>query len=195
MEKNKPKMEKNKLKTDHPSKTGEKTLRLAYTGILAALMAVCSWISIPAAVPFTLQTFGVFLAIGLLGGKQGTAAVLVYILLAAVGFPVLAGFRGGPGAIFGVTGGYLLGFLLCGLCMWAAEHFFGKRPLVFYLSGILGLLVCYLFGTLWYVFLYTGETSFAAVLSVCVIPFILPDLLKLWLAAFVSRRLGAALRR
>lgn len=188
-------MEKNKPKTDHQSKTGEKTLRLAYTGILAALMAVCSWISIPAAVPFTLQTFGVFLAIGLLGGKQGTAAVLVYILLAAVGFPVLAGFRGGPGAIFGVTGGYLLGFLLCGLCMWTAEHFFGKRPLVFYLSGILGLLVCYLFGTLWYVFLYTGETSFAAVLSVCVIPFILPDLLKLWLAAFVSRRLGAALRR
>ena len=71
---------------------------LAYTGLFAALMAVCAWISIPVPpplIPFTLQTMGVFLAVGLLGGKRGTIAVLVYILLGAVGAPVFAGFRGG----------------------------------------------------------------------------------------------------
>ena len=61
-----------------------KTRELAYTGILAALIAVCSWISIPTAVPFTLQTFAVFLTLGLLGGRLGTLAVTVYLLLGAV---------------------------------------------------------------------------------------------------------------
>ena len=68
-----------------------KTRELAYTGILAALIAVCSWISIPTAVPFTLQTFAVFLTLGLLGGRLGTLAVTVYLLLGAVGLPVFAG--------------------------------------------------------------------------------------------------------
>ena len=58
----------------------------------AAMMTVCSWISVPAAVPFTMQTFGVFMAIGLLGGKRGTAAVAVYLLLGAAGLPVFSGF-------------------------------------------------------------------------------------------------------
>ena len=87
-----------------------KTRELAYTGILAALIAVCSWISIPTAVPFTLQTFAVFLTLGLLGGRLGTLAVTVYLLLGAVGLPVFAGFHGGLGAFLGATGGYLVGF-------------------------------------------------------------------------------------
>ncbi len=68
---------------------------LAYTAVFAALLAICSWISIPTAVPFTMQTFGVFLTMGLLGGKRGTAAVVVFLLMAALGIPVLAGFTGG----------------------------------------------------------------------------------------------------
>ncbi len=79
--------------------------------MFAAIMAVCSWISIPAPVPFTLQTMAVFLAVGLLGGKRGTIAVAIYILLGAVGLPVFAGFSGGLGTLLGLTGGYIFGFL------------------------------------------------------------------------------------
>ena len=77
--------------------TKTKTYDLAYIAIFAVVMAVCSWISIPMTVPFTLQTFGVFMAVGVLGGKRGTLAVLVYILLGVVGVPVFAGFSGGIG--------------------------------------------------------------------------------------------------
>ena len=56
---------------------------MALVAMMTALMAVCSWISIPTTVPFTLQTLGVFLACALLGGKRGSLAVLVYILLGA----------------------------------------------------------------------------------------------------------------
>ena len=75
--------------------TRSKTYDLVYIAVFAVVMAVCSWISIPAQVPFTLQTFGVFMAVGVLGGKRGTLAVLVYVLLGAVGVPVFAGFSGG----------------------------------------------------------------------------------------------------
>lgn len=71
------------------------TRDLCFCAIGAALIAVCAWISIPADVPFTLQTFAIFAVCGLLGGKRGTVSVLVYLLLGAVGAPVFAGFRGG----------------------------------------------------------------------------------------------------
>ena len=77
---------------------GLKTIDIVYIGIFAVLIAICSWISIPTTVPFTLQTFGVFMAVSILGGMRGTLAVLVYILLGAVGMPVFAGFTGGAGS-------------------------------------------------------------------------------------------------
>ena len=77
---------------------------LVMVALFAALIAVCAWVTVPGAVPFTLQTMGVFLAVGLLGGKRGTASVLVYILLGAVGMPVFSGFSGGVGRLLGPAG-------------------------------------------------------------------------------------------
>ena len=91
---------------------------LVYTAVMAALITVCAWITIPTVVPFTLQTFAIFLAVGVLGGKLGSLAVGVYLLMGAVGLPVFSGFSGGLGSFAGVTGGYLVGFLLIALVMW-----------------------------------------------------------------------------
>ena len=78
-----------------------KTRDMVYIAFFSIIIAVGSWISIPMAVPFTLQTFAVFIAVGILGGRRGTLAVLLYILLGAVGIPVFAGFKGGVGALVG----------------------------------------------------------------------------------------------
>ena len=88
-----------------------KTYDLVYIAVFAVLMAVCSWISVPTAVPFTLQTFAVFMAVGVLGGRRGTMSVALYIILGAVGVPVFAGMTGGIGILTGTTGGYIVGFL------------------------------------------------------------------------------------
>ncbi len=155
-------------------------------------LAVCSWISIPAAVPFTLQTFGVFMAVEVLGGKRGTMAVLVYILMGAVGIPVFAGFQGGIGVIFNTTGGYIVGFLCSALIVWAAESLFGKKPLVRLLSMAAGLIACYALGTIWFMVVYgrtTGAVGLMTVLGWCVIPFIIPDLVKIGLAYVISRKI------
>jgi len=175
---------------------GLQTGDLAYVAVCAVLMAVCSWISIPATVPFTLQTFAVFCSLGILGGKRGTAAILVYLLLGALGVPVFAGFSGGIGILFGTTGGYLLGFILMGLIYWLGERLSRNSRGVRIISMILGLLLCYAFGTAWFMFVYarqSGVIALGTALAWCVIPFLLPDLVKLSLALLLSGRLRRAL--
>ena len=175
---------------------GFQAIDLAYVAVCAALMAVCSWISIPATVPFTLQTFAVFCSLGLLGGRRGTAAILVYLLLGALGVPVFAGFSGGIGILFGTTGGYLLGFILMGLVYWLGERLSMDSRNIRIISMILGLLLCYAFGTAWFMFVYarqTGAIALDTALAWCVVPFILPDLVKMAMALLLSGRLRKAL--
>lgn len=169
-----------------------KTYDMAYCGIFAVVIAICSWISIPATVPFTLQTFAVFLSVILLGGRRGTVSVLVYILLGAIGVPVFAEFTGGLGIILNNTGGYIIGFLFSALVMWAAESLFGRKLWVQVVSMVVGLAVCYAFGTVWFMLVYmrdAGPVGMMTVLGWCVIPFILPDLVKIVLALMLGSTL------
>lgn len=174
-----------------------KVLDLVYISIGAALIAICSWISIPTAVPFTLQTFAVFLVLTLLGGERGTMATLVYVLLGAVGVPVFAGFAGGMGIILGNTGGYIIGFLFMGVIYILFTRFLGKKSAVKIVALVVGLIVCYAFGTLWFMHVYmqnTGEVGVMTVLSWCVFPFIIPDLLKMVLALIVTKRVEPVIK-
>lgn len=178
---------------NHSSKTRD----IVYIGIVAAIMAVTSWISIPATVPVTLQTMGVFNAVGLLGGKRGTLAVLVYILLGAIGVPVFAGFSGGIGIILGTTGGYIVGFLFSALVMWGMEKLFGRSSLVLAISMVAGLLACYAIGTVWFMAVYartSGTVGLGTVLGWCVIPFIIPDLIKIALSLLLTHRLKKVIK-
>ncbi len=167
---------------------------MVYVALCAVLIAVCSWISVPTMVPFTMQTFGVFLTVGLLGGNRGTLAVIVYLLLGAIGVPVYAGFTGGLGILLGSTGGYFAGFLLTALIMWAMEGI--KKPWALAASMVLGLIVCYAFGTAWFVLVYTRSTGPVGIwtaLGWCVFPYILPDCLKIALALLARDRILKAL--
>ena len=180
----------------HPTEATMKnhlnTKDYALVGLFVSLMAICAWITIPSAVPFTMQTFGVFLACALLGGKRGTLTVVIYILLGAIGLPVFSGFTGGFGHIVGPTGGYILGFVGSALVMWLFEKLWGADRKILIISMALGLLVCYAFGTAWFIIVYTkntGPVGLATALSWCVIPYIVPDALKIALAALLTRRL------
>ncbi len=173
------------------------TLDMVYIAIAASLMAICSWISIPTAIPFTLQTFAVFLVLMLLGGERGTAAVLVYVLLGAVGLPVFSGFAGGMGVILGNTGGYILGFIIMGLIYVLITKLFGKKMPVEICALVLGLIACYAFGTAWFMHIYmrdTGEVGILSVLSWCVFPFIIPDLIKMALSCIISKSISPVIK-
>lgn len=167
-----------------------KIRNMALCGLFAALLALCAWISVPGAgVVFTLQTFGVALTLLLLGGKQGTLAVFVYLLLGVVGLPVFTGFQGGIGTLLNVTGGYIVGFLIWALLYWLITAVAPKKRV---LAMVAGLLVCYAFGSAWFYTLYLQSGSvigLGAFLLKCLVPYLLPDAAKVSLAFLLASRL------
>lgn len=176
-----------------------KIYKTALCGLFAAIIALCSWISIPIPpeIPFTLQTFAVFCALGVLGGASGTAAIAVYILIGAIGVPVYAGFTGGLGILFGYTGGYFAGFIFSGLVYWLITKLFGKKLFVQIIAMAAGIIVCYALGTVWFMFVSSNEGSsigFVSALAMCVVPYIIPDILKIAFALVISRRLSKYVR-
>lgn len=175
-------------------KQTQKNRDLVYIALSIALMAICAWIQIPTAIPFTLQTFGVFTVVGLLGPKRSTLAMLGYLLLGAFGLPIFSGFRGGAGVLFSATGGYIIGFLFTALVTGLLISRLGYSVPALILSMAVGLAVCYLFGTLWYAYIYTAGNGFLASLSVCVVPFIPVDTCKIAVSILVVRRVYRHLR-
>lgn len=174
------------------------TRELALIAMGAALIAVCSWLSVPAAIPFTLQTFAVCLVTAVFGLRMGLWTVAVYLLLGAVGAPVFSGFKGGLGALLGTTGGYLIGFLFTALTVGLAVERFGRRLPVLVGAMALGILLCYAFGTAWFIFVYSrgsGPVGVGTALAWCVLPYLLPDAVKIALAALLTRRLYPILNR
>lgn len=172
-----------------------RTRFLIYGASCVALMAICSWISIPMTIPFTLQTFAVFLTVALLGTGRALAAIGAYILLGAVGVPVFAGFASGVGVILGPTGGYLLGFLPAAAVAGIIMKQGGKLRRM--LGMCAGLAICYAVGTAWFMVVYarnSGGIGLGAALSMCVLPFVLPDIVKLTLATLITDRLKRAIR-
>lgn len=155
-------------------------------------MAICAFITIPSTIPFTMQTFAMFTAVAVLGMKNGTIAIGTYILLGAIGFPIFSGFQGGPGVLFGPTGGYIIGFLFIGILTGGIIKIFGHSTPILIISMILGLLGTYAFGTLFFLFVYAKDNSPVSILTVlgwCVFPYLIPDCLKIALSILVTKRL------
>ncbi len=174
------------MSQDVASRKFFKTREIVEVALFTAILAVCSWISVPTTIPFTLQTFGIFCAMLILGGKKGFFSILTYILLGAVGVPVFSGFKAGISALTSYSGGYIWGFIFLGAIFWCAEKFIGNKFYIRIISLIVGLMVCYTCGTLW--FMYIMKTSFIYGLSVCVVPYLAFDGLKLLLAILISSR-------
>lgn len=164
-----------------------KTKIIVRIGLSVALLAISAWLTIPAAVPFTMQTMAVLTVSALLGPAQGCACIGIYLLLGAVGVPVFSGFRGGFSALIGPTGGYLIGFLLSALVAgWAGKRF--RKGWLLAVWFAVAIAICYGFGTLWYALFYSNG-GIGAILLTCVVPFLLPDALKIALSLLLVRRL------
>ncbi len=165
---------------------------LSRSALCAALLCLCAWLSVPMGhIAVTMQTFALFFALFLLGGKQGSLVCALYLLLGGVGLPVFSGFRGGIGMLLGPTGGYLFGFLAAALAYWAIAALLGSKPFSQLIAACAALVACYTCGTLWFLFFYLeqGSISLGTVLLTCVVPYIVPDLCKLALAWLLRYRL------
>ncbi|MBP5242481.1 MAG: biotin transporter BioY, partial [Clostridia bacterium] len=135
-----------------------RALDLAYMGLFVALIAVCSWISIPIGeLKYTLQVLAVLLCGALLGWKRGLVAVLAYVLLGAVGVPVFSNFTR---FLIYPTSGYVVGFIFTVVIVGLGYkiEFKNQNKALGYTVNLLirlafmavGVAVCYAFGTAWF---------------------------------------------
>ncbi|MBE7015748.1 MAG: biotin transporter BioY [Ruminococcaceae bacterium] len=164
------------------------TARIA---ICTVFLIICSWISIPAPIPFSMQSFGAVLVCLLLTRRQSLFTIITYILLGMVGLPVFAGFRTGAAVISGPTGGYIIGFLCLPFVIVRNSARACQKKLVSFFLIYSGMLIVYTFGTLWYALIFSGsEKGLLPILSVCVFPYLLPDIAKTFLAIILAERLN-----
>lgn len=162
-----------------------KAQKIAVTGILAAIICLLAPLSFPiGAVPISLATFAIYITACTVSVKISVPAVIIYILLGAAGLPVFSAFRGGFHIITGVTGGYILGYIPCALIIGLLIDKYENKKAIYPVSMISGTAVCCLTGTVWYM-LQTGS-SFAASLTVCVLPFIISDAIKITAACAIG---------
>ena len=173
-----------------------RTKQMVLIALMTAVTCVLGPLSIPlpfSPVPISLTNFAIFLAIFVLGMKSGTINFIIYLLLGAIGVPVFSSFRGGLQVLAGPTGGYLIGFIFLALIMgFALEHF--DRKLVPTIIGmIIGMAVCYAFGTVWLAKLLS--LSFKEGLMMGVIPYLPGDAAKIIIAAIVGPKLYGATQK
>lgn len=173
-----------------------KTKQMVLIALMTAVTCVLGPLSIPlpfSPVPISLTNFAIFLAIFVLGMKNGTISFIIYLLLGAVGVPVFSSFRGGLQVLAGPTGGYLIGFIFLALIMGFALDHFDRKLLPTIIGMLIGMVVCYAFGTVWLAKLLS--LSFKEGLMMGVIPYLPGDAAKIIIAAIVGPKLYGATQK
>jgi biotin transport system substrate-specific component len=173
-----------------------RTKQMVLIALMTAVTCVLGPLSIPlpfSPVPISLTNFAIFLAIFVLGMKNGTISFIIYLLLGAVGVPVFSSFRGGLQVLAGPTGGYLIGFIFLALIMGFALDHFDRKLVPTIIGMIIGMVVCYTFGTVWLAKLLS--LSFKEGLMMGVIPYLAGDVAKIIIAAIVGPKLYGATQK
>lgn len=173
-----------------------KTKQMVLIALMTSVTCVLGPLSIPlpfSPVPISLTNFAIFLAIFVLGMKNGTISFIIYLLLGAVGVPVFSSFRGGLQVLAGPTGGYLIGFIFLALIMGFALDHFDRKLVPTIIGMIIGMAVCYAFGTVWLAKLLS--LSFKEGLMMGVIPYLPGDAAKIIIAAIVGPKLYGATQK
>ena len=168
-----------------------KTQDLVKCALFTAVICISAYICVPlpfTPVPITLQTAAVMLCAVLLGGRRGAAAVVLYVILGAIGLPVFSGGKGGIGVLAGATGGYIWGFIPAAYITGKIAEVLSIKRFKAYLAVMaLGIVIIYIAGTMQYSI--TANISFTAALASAVTPFVFADAVKIAAAALIAGRL------
>ena len=167
--------------------------QIAMIGVVTAVTCVLGPLALPIGpVPISLTNLVIYFSLYVLGMRNATISYLVYLLLGLF-LPVFSGGAGGPGKLFGPTGGYLFGFIpmaiLGGIVI---DRYMDQRVRCF-LALVVGTAICYGFGTAWLA--YQAHMTFAAALAAGVIPFIIGDLIKIVLAVVIGPQIRKRLAK
>lgn len=162
--------------------------QMTLISLFAALTAIGAFVSIPIyPVPLTLQTLFTLLAAMTLGSVMGASSQIIYVMLGVIGLPVFAGFKAGIGILFGPTGGFLFGFIICAYIIGKIIEVKKEKNFFYYfLVGLFGMVIIYIAG-ITQLSLVTG-IGVKKALMVGMFPFLPGDILKIIAASFIAHK-------
>ncbi len=164
--------------------------QIALFAAMIAALGLVPQITLGFGVPITAQSLGVMLAGAVLGARRGAAAVGLFILLVALGLPLLAGGRGGLGVFVSPTAGFALGFPVAAFVtgLFVERVKIRSAGLRAGLGAVLGgIVVLYLLGAIGLA-IVTGKSLFAAFALLGA--FVPGDLLKAAIAGMLVEALS-----
>ncbi len=166
------------------------TYDISLVAFFTTLLVISSWFTIPFVIPFTLQTLVIFICILVLNLKKSILILIIYFILGVIGIPVFNSFQSGIGVFVGPTGGFLIGFIPMIIISTLLKKVFTKtnNNILVFLSLFIGLICCYIISVLWYILIYDTTTNLINVLSILVLPFIIPDIIKIIIAMLIAKR-------
>lgn len=170
-----------------------KTRTMTVIAMMTAVICILGPLSVPIGpVPISFIQLAIFLSLYILGWKMGTLSCVLYILIGLVGLPVFSGFSGGIAKLTGPTGGYIIGYIPMALI---AGYVIEKKSNRFLhmAAMVAGTAVCYILGTAW--FCIVTNNTVGTALSVCVLPFIPADLIKIVVVSAIGVVIRKALQR
>lgn len=171
-----------------------KSVKIVLCAVTAAMLCAVAPISLPlGAIPISLATMILYVIASCVEPKISFTATALYLLLGCAGLPVFSGFTGGFQRIAGVTGGFLIGYLPCVIVIGLLIKYFGNKRIIYPLSMTAGTALCYICGTVWYIFL--TKSSFTAAAAICILPFIPGDAIKIALASIIAVTVKPSLKR
>ena len=173
-----------------------RTRQITLIGLMTAITCILAPLSIPlpfSPVPISLTNLVIFISVFILGMKDATISFLIYLLLGSVGLPVFASFHAGLSVLAGPTGGYLIGFIFLALIQGFAMKYFDRKLIPTIIGMLIGMAVCYIFGTVWLAKLMS--LSFKEGLFMGVIPYLPGDAVKIIIAVIVGPKLYAATKK
>ena len=164
---------------------------ITQTALFSAIICVLGPLTIPIGpIPLSLCTLAIMITACVAGVVRSLVAVLVYVAIGTIGLPVFSGFTGGVGVLAGPTGGYLVGYLLCALIVSLLARL--NTVWVYPVASALGTLALYAFGTAWFVIQTQSNVLYA--ITVCVLPFLIGDAIKIVVVTLVTPRLRKVLK-
>lgn len=169
----------------------KKTRLIVISALFAAITAVLTQIVLPlpfTPVPINLALVGVLLSGALLDGKNAALSQTLYLVMGAIGVPVFSGFAGGLSIIAGPTGGYLIAYPFCAFICGKYINRRGKGFLNYFIASSISVVICYFIAALW--IMLSLNITITSALIVGVYPFVLGDLLKIFIVAFVSQTIN-----
>jgi biotin transport system substrate-specific component len=168
-----------------------KTRTLTKMALCVALLAISAYISFP--LPFTpamvtALTIVVNLVAFILKPHEAFLVLLAWMILGAVGVPVFVGGTAGLGKLVGPTGGFVVSFLVAGWLMSKLRGNANSFKRFVFLGIVVGMPVIYIGGC---ISMYlVAHMSVWATLVAAVFPFIVGDVVKVLIAAFLATRIN-----